>query len=262
MLRTKKERTVAIQRSLQDRSKHPIAYFDSRKYIQHNVALGDGLAPILEFMDALPADRTRVDVRRAFEDGDYSVAHAEYELGDWGRVVGFEVHRWEDDRIVEHWDNLEPPPDRPNPSGRTMVDGATAVVDLDRTHANKALVERFTADVLIGRRTGRAAPFFDADALIQHSPRYGDGVPALIDVLDRAARAADGPEYLRLHKVLGEGNFVLAMSEGTLGGAGPTRQPAAFYDLYRLADGVIAEHWDVTEIIPPRDTWRNTNGKF
>ena len=68
------------------------------KYIQHNLRIGDGLSPILAFMDALPPERTRADVVRAFEDGDYSVAHANYELGDWGPMVGFEVHRWEDDR--------------------------------------------------------------------------------------------------------------------------------------------------------------------
>ena len=77
-----------------------MASFDSRKYIQHNVRIGDGLSPILAFMDALPPERTRADVMRAFEDGDYSVVHANYELGDWGAMIGFEVHRWEDNGLL------------------------------------------------------------------------------------------------------------------------------------------------------------------
>jgi len=51
-------------------------------------------------------------------------------------------------------------------------------------------------------------------------------------------------------------------SEGTTGREDGARQPTAFYDLYRLEDGAIAEHWDVTEVIAPRDAWKNDNGKF
>lgn len=112
MAPSKKERTASIQKSLETRERFPISHFDSRKYIQHNMNIADGLGPILAFMDSLPADRTRVEVRRCFEDGDYSIAHADYLLGDWGRMVGFEVHRWENDRIVEHWDVVEDIPPR------------------------------------------------------------------------------------------------------------------------------------------------------
>jgi len=40
------------------------------------------------------------------------------------------------------------------------------------------------------------------------------------------------------------------------------REPTAFYDLYRIATGRIAEHWEVFETIPLRETWQNSNGKF
>jgi predicted SnoaL-like aldol condensation-catalyzing enzyme len=58
--------------------------------------------------------------------------------------------------------------------------------------------------------------------------------------------------------VLGEGDFVLSISEATTG----PEQHRAIYDLFRLAGGLIVEHWDVVEDIPPRDTWLNDNGKF
>jgi len=63
--------------------------------------------------------------------------------------------------------------------------------------------------------------------------------------------------YTRVHRVLGEGNFVLAMSEGTFGG-----NPTSFYDLFRVENGKIAEHWDTIETIPPKSEWKNANGKF
>lgn len=262
MSKPKNERTVEIQKSLETRVKAPIAHFDSRKYIQHNLALGDGLGPILELMDALPADRTIVTAHRSFVDGDHSVAHLDYVLGDWGPMVGFEVHRWEDDRIVEHWDNLQPTPATPNPASRTMVDGASEVTDRDRTDANKALVEAFTRDVLIAGGFDAAPRHFRDDILIQHAPRLGDGATAWMSTLGRARQGEAGPTYARLHKVLGEGSLVLAMSEGTVAdGAGATTS-SAFYDLYRVENGAIAEHWEVVEAIPPREAWKNDNGKF
>jgi predicted SnoaL-like aldol condensation-catalyzing enzyme len=62
--------------------------------------------------------------------------------------------------------------------------------------------------------------------------------------------------------VIGEGNMVLAISDGTTVDAEGTNVPTAFYDLYRCEAGAIAEHWEVVEIIAPRDEWRNDNGKF
>jgi predicted SnoaL-like aldol condensation-catalyzing enzyme len=64
-------------------------------------------------------------------------------------------------------------------------------------------------------------------------------------------------KYRRIHKVLGEGNFVLVASEGELGG-----RHSAFYDLFRVANGKIAEHWDTIETIPPATMHKNANGKF
>jgi predicted SnoaL-like aldol condensation-catalyzing enzyme len=63
--------------------------------------------------------------------------------------------------------------------------------------------------------------------------------------------------YKRVPMVLGEGNFVLVVAEATFGGV-----PTAIYDLFRIESGKIAEHWDTLEAIPPRDQWKNSNGKF
>ena len=63
--------------------------------------------------------------------------------------------------------------------------------------------------------------------------------------------------YTTTHLVLAEGNMVLAVSEGTFDG-----EPTAYYDLWRVENGKIAEHWDVMETIAPQDSWANENGKF
>ena len=63
--------------------------------------------------------------------------------------------------------------------------------------------------------------------------------------------------YSTIHKVLGEGNFVLTVSEGQIGGV-----HSSFYDLFRVENGKIAEHWDTIEPIASKETWKNQNGKF
>lgn len=50
---------------------------------------------------------------------------------------------------------------------------------------------------------------------------------------------------------------MLTASEGEFAG-----KPSAFYDLFRVENGKIAEHWDTIETIPSRSEWKNANGKF
>ena len=63
--------------------------------------------------------------------------------------------------------------------------------------------------------------------------------------------------YTTVHQVLAQGNYALAVSEGTFGGA-----PTSYYDLWRIENGKIAEHWDVMETIADKSTCQNQNSKF
>jgi hypothetical protein len=42
----------------------------------------------------------------------------------------------------------------------------------------------------------------------------------------------------------------------------PNPAAAAFYDLWRVENGKIAERWDTVESIPAKGEWKNSNGKF
>jgi predicted SnoaL-like aldol condensation-catalyzing enzyme len=53
------------------------------------------------------------------------------------------------------------------------------------------------------------------------------------------------------------GEFRALVSEGAFGG-----KQTSFYDLFRVENGKIAEHWDAVETIPPREQRKNGNGKF
>ena len=247
----KKQIVEAFLKSIETGDEAPVAHV--ARYTQHNLGIEDGLAGLRKIIAALPKGSARVRTVRLLEDGDFVVAHTEYEL--FGPKVGFDVFRFEGEKIVEHWDNLAERSAAPNASGRTQLDGPTAIEDRDRTVDNKRLVTDFVTTVLIDQQLAKANGF--ANGYLQHNPLVGDGLAALGGLLEQLAKQGTPIVYDKLHRVLGEGNFVLATSEGRFG---PT--PTAFYDLFRVARGKIVEHWDVIEAIPPRAQWANQNGKF
>jgi predicted SnoaL-like aldol condensation-catalyzing enzyme len=248
---THKDIIRSFLKSIETGDQAPLAHV--ARYTQHNLGIEDGLAGLAKVVAALPKGSARVNTVRLLEDGDFVVAHTEYEF--FGPKVGFDIFRFEGDKIVEHWDNLGERAGAKNPSGRTQTDGPTEIADRERTAANKALVGEFVQTVLLDQQLARAAGF--VDGYLQHNPLVGDGLAALGGLLEQLAKQGQPIVYDKLHRVLGEGNFVLTVSEGRFGKA-----PTAYYDLFRVANGKIVEHWDVIEPIPARDQWANSNGKF
>lgn len=251
------EKVAALLNSFNTGDTAPIAYINAEKYIQHNLDVADGLAGFGAVMQNAPPQGFGADVKRIFTDGDYVVAHTEYEF--FGPKAGFDVFRFEDGLIVEHWDNLSPVTP-PNPSGRTQFDGATEIRDLDMTEANKAVVEGFIEDVLIGGKTDTVTNYVSTETYIQHNSAVADGLDGLGEALAYFAANDMVMIYDQTHKILGQGNFVLAMSEGKFGPA--PGEHVAYYDLFRLENGKIVEHWDVIQGIPLQSEWKNQNGKF
>ncbi|WP_305152028.1 nuclear transport factor 2 family protein [uncultured Dubosiella sp.] len=110
-------------------------------------------------------------------------------------------------------------------------------------------------DLLVGRHPEAMREYFDRDAYIQHNPQIADGLSGLGAALASMAEQGVNMVYTTVHQVLAQGDFALAMSEGTFGG-----EPTAYYDLFRVENGKIAEHWDVMASIPSQAA--NSNGKF
>lgn len=251
---TPKEQVVALLSSLETGDAKAASVLNPNKYIQHNLDLADGVAGVAALLQKLPKGSTKVRVVRVFQDGDYVFAHVEYDF--FGPKIGFDVFRFENGQIVEHWDNLQTTPTALSPSGHSMIDGPTVATDLGQTAANKALMQRYMDDLLAGRRETFAS-YFNGNSYIQHNPWVADNLTGLVAGLQSLAQQGKAVKYTRVFKVLAEGNFVLVMAEGTFGG-----QPTGYYDLYRIQDGKIAEHWDTLQAIPPKAEQQNPNGKF
>ncbi|NNG03490.1 MAG: SnoaL-like domain-containing protein [Inquilinus sp.] len=248
------DRIRALLKGIETGDPAAAAVVSPDRYIQHNPQTHEGGEGLAALFNRLSKTNPRVNIVRAFEDGDTVFAHTEYDFAS--RRIGFEVFRFEGDLAVEHWDNIQPR-QGPNPSGHTMVDGPTEATDLARTEPNRNLVRSFVDDILINSRLEKLDHYIDDDRYTQHNPRLADGLPALRAALETPSDTGITIQYDRIHRVLAEGNFVLAVSEGSLGGV-----HSAFYDLFRVAEGKLVEHWDTIEAIPPRSEWKNENGKF
>ena len=228
-------------------------------YIQHNLAYGTGADAFIGSVEYLAsADvKTTVNSIRAFEDGDKVFLQTIYNFAGAGEQVAFDIFRFDENgKIAEHWDNLAALAE-PNLSGHTQTDGTMEVTDLDKTEENRELVKNFLYDVMQGNNLDKTPDYFDGDNYIQHNTGIADGVSGLNAALSALAEQGISMVYDEVHMVLAEGNFVLAVSEGTFGGV-----PTSYYDLWRVENGKIAEHWDVMETIADKSTWQNQNGKF
>lgn len=227
-------------------------------YIQHNLAYGTGAEAFVgavEYLASAPI-KTRVNNIRVFEDGDKVFLQTVYNFAGAGEQVAFDIFRFDSDgKIAEHWDNLDIKAE-PNPSGHTQIDGTLEKKNVDKEETRK-LVSSFVGDVLRGENPDKLTSYFDGDNYIQHNISIADGLSGLGSAL--AALAEQGIEmiYNKTHFVLADGDYALAVSEGTFGGVA-----TSFYDLFRVNNGKIAEHWDVMETIADKKDWQNQNGKF
>lgn len=228
-------------------------------YIQHNPFIPTGLEPFIELLPVLQEAGTTAENIRMFQDGDYVFMHNIWRNAEpFGapEMVAFDIIRVDENgRVAEHWDALQPLVSE-TVSGRTQTDGPTEVTDLDQTEANKALAVALVQDVLMGRDPSRITDYISAESYAQHNPMIADGLNGIVAAVEQLTAQGNMFQYTEIHAVLGEGNFVLTVSEGQWNGT-----TNAFYDLFRMEDGMIVEHWDVIQPVPTEGL-ANTNGMF
>ena len=125
-------------------------YF-AKNYIQHNPHVPTGIEPVLGFLPVLKEGKTTYTTHRILQDGDFIVFHNSYHNAEpFGgkEVVAFDVWRMENGKVAEHWDNITVKVDN-TASGRSQVDGETAITDIDKTKENKEIVTNFVNDVFV-----------------------------------------------------------------------------------------------------------------
>ena len=251
---TARQATIAIFR---DRDSTAIDRFFSEPFVQHDPNIGDGLPGLRAFVTELAnSPTTNVTIYRTVVDGDIVMLHSKYEgwPGFSGPVIAFDLFRFKDGKIVEHWGG-QTPETGPNPSGHTQLDGPTAVVDRKQTEGNRTLVRNFKQVVTVELRFDRADEFIDTDHYVQHASKVSDGGAQMKARVSQVEKPGNTPVLIP-RRYIADGNFVLCLVEAR------TEPPTANYDLFRVENGKIAEHWDVLSVIPPQNKWKNSNAPY
>ncbi len=231
-----------------------VTKYTGHRYTQHSTGVGDGTDGFLAFFEPFVErnPKREIEIVRIFEDGPWVFCSAYQSLNDgaaqWVTMDMFYTD--ENGLILEHWDTIAPFVESTT-SGENMVGGASRVDTSADTEANKDTVLEYTKQVRQERKLDRIAYFVKAD-LTQHAAPISAGRSGLQDWLS----TEDAGTYDMLFHLMGQGDFVV-----TYGKRHARGKDIAVFDLYRLEDGMIAEHWMNEEEISPREAWGNS-GKF
>ena len=245
----------AFNALFRDYSEEGVKEVFAEDIIQHNPFVPTGREALIGLLPMLKEAGSTYKNHRLFQDGEYAIMNNTVDNAEaFGakQIMSFNVYRTENGKIVEHWG--VPTPIVENPAeGVTQFSGETEVRDLDKTDENKAAIKKLWNTILNGTQeeVGQFAQTIFEPNYVNHNPDAGNGIAALFEAFGKEQWVVN-----KTHKIFGQGNFVLSITEGTAKGS-----PVAFYDLFRIEDGKIKEHWDV--IFPiPTEGLANNNGMF
>jgi predicted SnoaL-like aldol condensation-catalyzing enzyme len=139
-------------------------------------------------------------------------------------------------------------------SGRTIktlalaltlgISAQMSLADEASTERNKAVVRDFYTTVLIGRDID-AAPRFLRPDYIQHNPQVPTGLKGFMETFrERFAQKLPADYKRELLNVIGDKDMVVVYVRQTWTGRDGQHHQALGFDMFRVQDGMIAEHWD------------------
>jgi predicted SnoaL-like aldol condensation-catalyzing enzyme len=120
----------------------------------------------------------------------------------------------------------------------------------ETTERNKQRVREVIDQVVNTGDAELAAEYYRED-YIQHNPHVAQGLAGL-QALIRAMHASGDPMRAEILMMIAEGDMVWALLEWS---GGPTIEGAQrlerAVEIFRIEDGMMAEHWDVIQLSPP-----------
>ena len=205
-------------------------------YLQHNPIAASGVTAFRNIFSGLISPGNSIyQLSRIVGECELVLIHGDYT--SFGGPT-FDMFRVEGGRLVEHWDAAATG-SGPNASGHSALDGDNLVRDVERSAQNEVLVLEFVDRVLVKADHDAALGYVSA-SLLEHDPQSSDGSGAYVGNLqDRSIT------YRQVHHAIGDGNFVFVLSEGAVGVT-----DVAHYDLFRLEDSLIVEHWNARRNVP------------
>jgi len=236
-------------------------------YIQHSPVLPTGRAAFKKIFSAVPRldkipELVQPPLINIIAEGDrvvMTLAESVPEPDGSGKytTTHFNMFRVENGRLAEHWHSVQTPPGPdvlpPERGGPQPVKGVTGAAQLTllqasdpKLVANKRLVFDMWRDLIDAGREDLTDLYVGKD-YIEHDPTAATGREAL---KARIAMQGDRPIETSLRasvvSIVAEGDLVavVTMQEHPHPSRPGKTYTTTWFDMFRIADGRIAEHWN------------------
>jgi predicted SnoaL-like aldol condensation-catalyzing enzyme len=190
----------------------------------------------------------QIIIHHTLSEDDFVFLFVEEKLEAGEDFARAELFRLDQGKIAEHWSaHVRDEKQRKNQNG--TFDGPK--VDRSKDYAQR-FGAQFEALDLRGFDGGELETFAQSRVpeYRQHSPKGGDGLSGLVDILGKA-KAAGIKVSMQRHRTLRDGDFLMSHRLYQTTPPHPLMTRINTFDLFRLdAQGRAVEHWDVMEDVP------------
>lgn len=235
---TNKDRAIAFLEALESGDSKVIAKTVNASAKFDHTLLNGNISSFKQFLKDQKGKNYGVDVFRAAQQGNYVFTHSVHHLEV--PKAGIELFTFEKGQIVGMTGVLSVI-EGINESGNGSISGPTAIENVQKTGLNSKVVKDYVTEFLIHGSVDKLEKFVNEDYK-EHSKHSIDGLKYLAK--SQKVKAENGFDlyHNNFKSFYGEGNFVLAICDGKLNG-----NAVEIYDLFRLQDNKISEHWEVVE---------------
>jgi predicted SnoaL-like aldol condensation-catalyzing enzyme len=239
-------------------------YIDEN-YIQHNPIADTGFAGLKAYFTSLGPpqaipDRIQRPLVAILAERDLVVMawvdlHEPANAPPYTTTI-FNMYRFQDGKIVEHWDhgtlpegmtphNYVPPVINP--------DYETALASGDpQLAANKRLVYDMWRTLFDGQQVEEAPKYLAAD-YIQHDPLANTGLDGFLTFFRRIARPGPVPATMaNFVNIVAEGDKVALATLVTYLDSDGQPYTTTWFDMWRVKGGLLVEHWDTGSFELPK----------
>lgn len=115
--------------------------------------------------------------------------------------------------------------------------------------SSKALVKAYMEAVWVNRKVEALDKYISKDTFIQHNPHLENGLEALKSFLPHLFDNMLPEGTWELKRIIAEDDMVVVHS---LAKPTPAALGMAVVDIFRVEDGKIVEHWDVSMDVPEK----------
>lgn len=230
----------------------------SPNLIQHDHRYADGNLPWINAFNNGDFTGNKLTRSRTIIDNNIVITHSLL-IDNLDRgFARFDVFQMNNGLLTEYWNNIEL---ILNSDPAVALEGSTAVeINDTNTMINKTLVSDIIQNVFINTDTSVISQYFDSNYVNQAFitlPDDKNSFQLLKDSISQRITSAQ-PFLTSSEFVYGQGNMVLAMSEGYY--PSDPSQGIAFYQLFRIRNNLVIESWEVREKIIA--STMNPNGKW